>query len=151
MRAERSATALKPFTILLIEDNPGDVRLAQEIFHECGSRVRFRIASDGADGLRQLRDYGTEPGYGCPSLILLDLNLPKMDGWEVLSTIKQEAKLRRIPVIVLTTSDNEKDIRQAYELHANCYVVKPAGLDEFERVVRSISQFWLETAILPED
>jgi CheY-like chemotaxis protein len=134
--------------ILLVEDNPGDARLVAELFKEGRSSHRIRHVSDGVEALAYLRD-NVEPAARLPDLILLDLNLPRKDGRELLAEIKADERLRRIPVVVLTTSQAEDDIAKAYGLYANCYITKPMDLDQFARVVKSIEDFWLTTAKLP--
>ncbi|HWI57962.1 MAG TPA: response regulator [Bacillota bacterium] len=137
--------------ILLVEDNPGDARLTLEAFK--GSRVRnqLRHVSNGADALAYLRREGAFARMPRPHLILLDLNLPGIDGRQVLATIKADEQLRCIPVIVLTTSQAEEDIAKAYHLNANCYVAKPMHLDEFMRVIKLIEDFWLTVVKLPSE
>jgi chemotaxis family two-component system response regulator Rcp1 len=137
--------------VLLIEDNPGDVRLAMEALKEAKLANHVSIASDGEEALAFLRK---EKGYGNaprPDLILLDLNLPKKDGREILAEIKKDANLKRIPVVVLTTSTAEEDILKAYNLHANCYISKPVDFDKFTQVVRQIEDFWFTVVLLPSD
>jgi CheY-like chemotaxis protein len=135
--------------ILLIEDNPGDVRLIQEAFRETGRPHHLRVAADGAHALAILRQPGAETSRSRPDLIILDLNLPGTDGRTVLRTLKADPALASIPVVVLTSSDDERDIRQAYAAGANCYVVKPLDLDHFLDTLGAIEQFWLITARLP--
>lgn len=135
--------------ILLVEDNPGDVRLTIEAMKEGGLTNRVVAVSDGDEAIQYLTGQGKFAGAPRPDLILLDLNLPRRDGREVLAEIKQHADLKRIPVIVLTTSQAETDILKAYNLHANCYVTKPVDLDRFWTVIRAIQDFWLNTARLP--
>jgi CheY-like chemotaxis protein len=137
--------------ILMVEDNPADVRLAQEAFRECTAHDSLSVARDGVEATEFLRRRGRFSGARRPDLILLDLNLPRKDGREVLAEIKADPELMRIPVIVLTTSRADKDVQRTYELHANCYVVKPSDLDEFLDVVRSIEHFWLKAATLPKE
>jgi two-component system, chemotaxis family, response regulator Rcp1 len=137
--------------ILLVEDNPGDVRLTQEVLREGKVHNHLNIVDDGVKALAFLNK---EPPYTHapnPDLILLDLNLPRKDGREVLQRIKENHHLRRIPVVVLTTSQAEQDILQAYELHANCYITKPIDLDQFIKVVKSIEEFWLTIVKLPRE
>jgi CheY-like chemotaxis protein len=140
--------ATKRPDILMVEDNPADVRLAQEAFRECAAHNSLSIARDGVEASDFLHRRGKFADASRPDLILLDLNLPRKDGREVLGEIKADPELMRIPVIVLTTSRAERDVRRTYDLHANCYVVKPADLDEFFGVVRSIEAFWLKAATL---
>jgi len=135
--------------ILLVEDNPGDVRLTREALKEAKFRNTLQVVGDGAEALAYLRQQGQYSGAIRPHLIMLDLNLPRMDGREVLATIKKDADLRRIPVVVLSSSQAETDIARAYELHANCYVTKPVDIDHFLQVVKSIEEFWVEIVKLP--
>ncbi|HZN60841.1 MAG TPA: response regulator [Planctomycetota bacterium] len=135
--------------ILLVEDNPGDVRLSQEAWKEARIRNRLHVAEDGVEALAFLRREGRHADAVRPHLILLDLNLPRKDGREVLADIKKDPKLKHIPVVVLTTSKAEQDVLMTYELHANCYISKPLDMDQFVRVVRSIEEFWLATVTLP--
>lgn len=135
--------------VLLVEDSPGDVRLTREAFRDVNPQIELHVATDGVDALDFLSreaPYGAAPR---PDFILLDLNLPKLDGREVLSRIKKDPKFSTIPTIILTTSDAEADILRSYELRANCYLTKPVEFDRFERVVKSINEFWLTTATLP--
>lgn len=135
--------------ILLVEDNPGDARLTEEAFKESKVRSRLRHLADGDEALAYLRREGKYAGARRPQLILLDLNLPRLDGRQVLAEIKSDDRLKRIPVIVMTTSQAEEDVLRAYNLYANCYVPKPMDLDSFLRVIRSIEDFWLTTVKLP--
>lgn len=135
--------------LLLVEDNPGDIRLTQEAFKECHVRVHLSVAMDGVEAIDFLRQQGKFKDAPRPDLILLDLNLPKKSGREVLSEIKNDPDLKRIPVVVMTTSKAQQDIQRAYTLNANCYVTKPVELDEFMGVVQSIEDFWLTKATLP--
>ena len=137
-------------TVLLVEDSPGDVRLTQEAFRVADPTIDLRIASDGVEAMAFLHREGTCADSPRPDLILLDLNLPRMDGREVLARIKADAVLKLIPTVILTTSDAEADIVRSYQLQANCYLSKPMQLDAFERVVRSVLDFWLTTAKLPQ-
>ena len=140
----------RPIEILLIEDNPGDIRLTQEALRDNKVRNNMAVARDGAEALALLRREGQYADSPRPDLILLDLNLPKIDGREVLRRIKDDKKLRPIPVVILTTSRDEQDVLKAYGLHANCYVAKPVELEQFMEVVRSIEGFWLTVVTLPE-
>jgi len=135
--------------VLLVEDNPGDVRLTREALDETGGSVGLNVVSDGIEALRFLRREAPYDNAPRPSLILLDLNLPKKDGREVLAEIKTDDDLKMIPVVVMTTSDAQLDIRRAYSLHANCYVTKPADFDAYVGLVQSIEEFWLSTAKVP--
>jgi chemotaxis family two-component system response regulator Rcp1 len=139
------------FEILLVEDNPGDVRLTIEVLKEGRARSNLNVVKDGVEALAFLRREGKYAGAARPDLILLDLNLPRMDGREVLAEIKSSLHLRCIPVVVLTTSIAEQDVRRSYGLHANCYVTKPANLDQFVQVIKAIEDFWLTTVRLPPE
>ena len=141
----------RPVEILLVEDNPGDVRLTREALHEGKVRNNLNVAPDGVEALAFLRKQGAYAGAVRPDLILLDLNLPKKDGREVLEEIKADPALRNIPVVVLTSSQAEQDIVRAYDLHANCYVTKPVDLDQFIRVVQTIEDFWFTIVKLPPE
>jgi chemotaxis family two-component system response regulator Rcp1 len=136
--------------VLLVEDSPGDVRLTKEAFREANGAIHLHVASDGLEAMAFLMRQGVHADAPRPDFILLDLNLPKMDGREVLSTIKGDDALKTIPTIILTTSDAESDITRSYQLQANCYLTKPVHLDEFEAVVKSINDFWLTRAQLPK-
>lgn len=140
---------VKPIEILLVEDNPGDVRLTMEALNEAKVLNNLTVIKDGVDALAYLRRQGPYANAVRPHLIVLDLNLPRKDGREVLAEIKADETLRRIPVVVLTTSDDEQDVLRSYNLHANCYVTKPVDLDRFIKVVRSIEDFWLGIVVLP--
>jgi CheY-like chemotaxis protein len=135
--------------ILLVEDNPADVRLTQEALKEEKIHNNLSVVNDGVEALAFLRREGRYANAVRPDLILLDLNLPRKDGREVLAEIKQDEKLKAIPVVVLTVSDAERDILQSYKLHANCYIKKPLNLGEFSKVVKSIREFWLTIVKLP--
>jgi CheY-like chemotaxis protein len=139
----------RPIEILLVEDNPGDVRLTQEVFKEGKIRNRLSVAWNGEEALAYLRREGRFAGSIRPDLILLDLNLPRKGGREVLAEIKADPKLKCIPVVILTTSQADQDIAESYNQHANCYIVKPVDLDHFIGVVRSIEGFWLQIVKLP--
>ena len=140
---------MKPFEILLVEDNPADVRLAQEALREGQVENSLNVVPDGMEAVAFLRREGNYAGVSRPDLILLDLNLPKKDGREVLAQIKADDELKMIPVIVLTTSADDQDIQTAYRLHANCYVIKQLDLDAYISTVRSIENFWFRTTKLP--
>jgi chemotaxis family two-component system response regulator Rcp1 len=142
------AATARSIEILLVEDNPGDVRLTIEGLKEGKVRNNLHVATDGVEAMEFLRR-SAEPGAVRPDLILLDLNLPRMDGREVLSAIKSDARLRTIPVVVLTTSRAEQDVLRSYELQANCYITKPVDLEQFITVVKSIEDFWLTIVTLP--
>jgi CheY-like chemotaxis protein len=135
--------------ILLVEDNPGDARLTLEAFKEGKVINNLSVVSNGVDALSFLRREGQYEKASVPDLVLLDLNLPKMDGREVLAAIKEDADLKSIPVVVLTTSSSQDDVARAYGHHANCYITKPVDLDQFLRVVQSIESFWLSLVRLP--
>ena len=140
----------RPIEIMLVEDNPADVRLTRETLKEGKVRNHLHVVSDGVEALAWLRREGKFTDAARPDVILLDLNLPKKDGREVLAEIKGDRDLGRIPVIVLTISQAEQDILAAYDLRANCFISKPIDLDEFIKVVRSIEDFWLTIVKLPE-
>ena len=140
-----------PVEILLIEDNPGDVRLTKEALKDAKVRNNLHVVSDGVAALAFLHHEGDYAQVPRPDVILLDLNLPKKDGREVLAEIKTDPYLKRVPVVVLTSSGAEEDIVKSYGLHANCYIRKPLGLDQFIEVVRSIEGFWLAIVTLPPD
>ena len=142
-------TIYETVEILLVEDNPGDVRLTQEVLRDGRVRNNMSVAKDGVDAISFLRQTGAYAGAPRPDIILLDLNLPKKDGREVLADIKADPDLKHIPVVVLTTSSAEQDIVRSYGLHANCYITKPVDLDQFIRVIRSIEDFWLTIVKLP--
>ena len=139
----------EPVEILLVEDNPADVRLTQEAFKEGKVHNHMSIARNGEEALAFLRRAGQFADAPRPDIILLDLNLPRKDGREVLAEIKEDADLKHIPVVILTTSENENDLIQSYSLHANCYICKPVDLENFLEVVRRIEGFWLEIVKLP--
>ena len=138
-----------PIEILLVEDNPGDVRLTQEALKEHKIVNHLYLAKDGVEAIDFLRREGEYADAVRPDLILLDLNLPKKDGREVLMEIKKDEELRRIPVVVLTTSRAEEDIIRTYDCHANCYITKPVDFEQFINVVKSIEDFWLSVVKLP--
>ena len=140
------ALAGAPIEILLVEDNPADVRLTLEALKDAKMPNRLHVARDGVEAIRLLRDdTGTVPR---PDLVLLDLNLPRKDGREVLAEIKKDDALRHIPVVILTTSQAEQDVVQSYRLGANAFITKPAEIDHFFEVIRSMEHFWLQTAKL---
>ncbi len=140
----------RPVEVLLIEDNPGDIRLTQEAFKEGRFLVNFTVATDGVQAIDMLNQRGPYVQTPRPDLILLDLNLPKKNGREVLGEIKADDELKRIPVVVMTTSKAAQDIHRVYDLNANCYITKPVELDEFLKVIRSIEDFWLTIVTLPQ-
>lgn len=135
--------------ILLVEDNPGDIRLIQEAFKESGIEGNLRVTRDGEQALAFLRHEGKYQDSPRPDFILLDLNLPRMDGCEVLTEIKQNEDLRRIPVLILSTSTRTEDVLRAYDLHANCYIPKPTDLDKLVDLGQQLRKFWLCVALLP--
>ena len=142
-------TMARPVEILLVEDNPGDVRLTMEALKEGKLSNELHVVEDGIEALAFLRKEGKYTQAPHPDLILLDLNLPKKDGREVLAEIKEDPDLKRIPVVILTTSKAEEDILRTYDLHANCYVTKPVELEQFMTIVRYIEEFWLTIVKLP--
>ena len=139
----------EPIEILLVEDNPGDVRLTQEALKEGKVINNLHVVGDGVKALAFLHREGEYADAPRPDVMLLDLNLPRMDGREVLAVVKTDEHLRRIPVVVLTVSKAEEDILKTYDLHANCYITKPIDLDQFMKVVRAIEDFWLSIVKLP--
>jgi len=141
----------KPIEILLVEDNPGDARLTREVLNDAKVINNISVARDGEEAMAFLRREGTYADALRPDLILLDLNLPRKDGREVLAEIKQDPDLRRIPVVILTTSQAEEDILKSYNLHANCYLTKPVDLDQFISLVQAVENFWLSIVKLPRD
>lgn len=146
---EMVETGRSGFEVLLVEDSPGNVRLTREAFKEAKVHVNLRVASDGIEAMAFLKREGKHADNPRPDLILLDLNLPKKDGREVLEEIKQSPALKTIPIVILTTSKSEEDILRSYSLHANCYIPKPVTLDGFLTVVKSIDGFWLSVVKLP--
>ena len=138
-----------PTNVLLVEDSPGDVRLTQEAFRDANQDIHLHVANDGVEAMAFLLREGAHADAPRPDLILLDLNLPKMDGREVLAHIKANEGLKMIPTVILTTSEAEVDIVKSYRLSANCYLTKPVQLDAFENLVKSINDFWLTKAKLP--
>jgi chemotaxis family two-component system response regulator Rcp1 len=146
---EITKEACRPIEILMVEDNPGDVRLTVEALKEGKIRNNFHTVEDGVEALAFLRHQGPYASAPRPDIVLLDLNLPKKNGREVLAEIKEDPDLRRIPVVILTVSQAEQDILKSYNLHANCYITKPVDLDQFLEVVKSIENFWLTVVMLP--
>ena len=140
-----------PAEILLIEDSAADVRLTQEAFKDAKVLNNMNVVTDGVDAMRYLRREGEYAKVPRPDLILLDLNLPRKDGREVLAEVKADPDLRRIPVVILTTSRAEEDVLRAYNLHANCYITKPVDFNQFMEVVKSIEHFWLAVVTLPKE
>ncbi len=144
-----SCAAVRPLQLLLVEDNPGDVRLTREALKNGDVSLQLSVVRDGVEAIDFLRKRGDFKSAPVPDLILLDLNLPRKSGREVLSEIKSDPDLKRIPVLVMTTSHADQDINRAYSLNANCYITKPMDLNEFLRIVKSIEDFWLKTVTLP--
>jgi len=136
--------------VLLIEDSPGDVRLTQEAFRDVNQLVYLHVVNDGVEAMAFLKQEGKLTHAPRPDLILLDLNLPKMDGRQVLAQIKEDDNLKTIPTVILTTSEDQMDILKSYQLLANCYLTKPVELDQFESLVKSINKFWLTKVKLPQ-
>lgn len=143
------SSSARPIEILLVEDNPGDVDLTKEALGEGKVVNNLHVVEDGIEALAFLRRQGTYAGSALPDLILLDLNLPRKDGREVLAEIKEDPELKLIPVVVLTTSEAERDVLKAYSLHANCYITKPVDLNQFIDVVKAIEDFWFAVVKLP--
>ena len=141
----------RPTSILLIEDNPGDRRLIIEVMKAGRLTTKLNTVEDGVKAMDFLRKQGDYADAPTPDLILIDLNLPKMSGQEVLTKIKTDSKLKRIPVVVLTSSESDGDIGQCYDLHANCYIAKPADIEKFNTVVRSIENFWFSIVTLAQE
>jgi two-component system, chemotaxis family, response regulator Rcp1 len=139
-----------PIQVLLVEDSPGDVRLTREAFNDANRQIQLHVASDGVEAMAFLRREGAHVIAPRPDLILLDLNMPKMDGRQVLAQIKEDQTLKTIPTVILTTSEAEADIVKSYELQANCYLSKPVQLDAFEALVKSVNDFWLTKVRLPK-
>jgi chemotaxis family two-component system response regulator Rcp1 len=144
-----NSKATEPVDVLLIEDNPGDVRLTKEALKDAKLKIHMHVVGDGMEAMAFLRKQGKYAASPRPDLVLLDLNLPKKDGRQVLAEIKEDPDLKRIPVVIITTSKAEEDVLKSYNLHANCYVTKPLDLDQFITVVQSIEQFWLTIVKLP--
>jgi two-component system, chemotaxis family, response regulator Rcp1 len=142
---------VKPIELLLVEDSEPDVRLTIEALREAKVKNRLWVCEDGVEALDFLRRKGRHVDAPRPDLILLDLNLPRKDGRQVLKEIKTDDSLKRIPVVVLTTSKNEEDVLRAYDLHANCYITKPVDFNRFMDVVKSIENFWLTVVRLPDE
>jgi len=141
----------RPIEILLVEDNPGDVRLTREALKEGGILTNLSVVQDGVEALAYLRQVEPYAGQIRPDLVLLDLNLPRKNGNEVLREIKLDGDLRRIPVVILTTSKAERDVFKSYDLHANCYIHKPVDFEQFTKAVRSIEDFWFSLVMLPPE
>jgi CheY-like chemotaxis protein len=143
--------AAMPLEVLLVEDSPGDVRLTQEAFHDAKTMIHLHVVTDGMEAMAFMRREGPHASAPRPDLVLLDLNLPKIDGRQVLAMIKGDSQLKMIPVVVLTTSGSEDDIMKTYRLHANCYLTKPVDLNDFLNVVKSIDEFWMTKVKLPRE
>jgi CheY-like chemotaxis protein len=139
----------RPVSILLVEDNPGDVRLTQEAFQNCKSNIDLTVVMDGLEAIHYLKKENAYREAKTPDLILLDLNLPKINGREILEKIKSNPALKRIPVIILTTSSAEYDITNSYDLHVNGFINKPVDFDRFFDIIHNIEQFWIQKAVLP--
>ena len=142
---------IRPVEILLVDDNPGDIRLTQEALKDSKVLNNLHIVEDGLEALNYLRKKGEFKNEATPDLVLLDLNLPKRNGREVLSEIKEDDLLKHIPVVILTISRAEEDILKSYELHANCYITKPVDMNQFIKIVRSIESFWFSIVKLPQN
>jgi chemotaxis family two-component system response regulator Rcp1 len=148
---ESAGTGVPFFEVLLVEDSPGDVRLTREAFKDAKVRINLHVASDGAEAMAFLRREGKYADVPRPDLVLLDLNLPKKSGREVLEEIKEDPILMSIPIVILTTSASEQDVLRSYLLHANCFITKPVDLTGFLTVVKSIDNFWLSVVKLPHE
>ncbi len=140
---------MRPIEIMLVEDNAGDIRLTQEALSDSKIRNNLSVARDGLEALRMLRREGEHASVARPDLIILDLNMPRMDGREFLEVMKSDPALSTIPVAVLTTSQSEADVLKAYKLHANCYITKPLSMDRFAEVVQAVEDFWFAIVTLP--
>jgi chemotaxis family two-component system response regulator Rcp1 len=134
---------------LLVEDNPGDVRMVIEALKDCRVNNNLNVVEDGVEAIGYLKGQARYAGRPRPDLVLLDLNLPRKDGHQVLAEVKADADLRQIPIVVLTTSENDRDVNKAYDLSANCYITKPSGLEQFVAVMKSIQYFWSMVVQLP--
>jgi chemotaxis family two-component system response regulator Rcp1 len=148
---ESMGTLAVPIEVLLVEDSPGDVRLTREAFKDAKVHINLHVASDGTDAMAFLHREGEHSNAPRPDLILLDLNLPKKDGREVLAELKESPTLKTIPVVILTTSASDADIQASYQRHANCFITKPVDLEGFLKVVKSIDNFWLSVVKLPHE
>lgn len=142
---------IKPVEILLVEDSPADIRLTQEALKGSKIRNHLHIVTDGEEAMDFLQGRGNYAGMPRPDIILLDLNLPRKNGHEVLKEIKEDSEMRRIPVVILTTSDDEHDVLKSYDLYANCYITKPLSLERFGYIVQHIEDFWLSIVRLPPE
>jgi CheY-like chemotaxis protein len=141
---------LRPVEILLVEDNPGDILLTKEALEEIKIANNLNVVEDGIEAMNFLKNRGKYKEERKPDLIILDLNLPKKDGREVLAEVKESKRLRKIPVVILTSSEAEKDILKSYDLHANCFISKPIDLEQFSKIVKTISEFWFTIVKLPD-
>jgi len=150
MKTNGSGNEPRAIEVLLVEDSPGDVRLTQEAFRDANRAIRIHVATDGVEAMAFLHKEGAHAYAPRPDIILLDLNLPKMDGREVLAQIKADVGLKTIPTVILTTSEAETDIVKSYQLQANCYLTKPVQFDEFASLVKIINEFWLTKVKLPQ-
>ncbi len=146
-----NATAIMPIEVLLVEDNPGDAELTRIALEDSKISVNLNVVEDGVEAMAFLHKQGNYANAPHPDIVLLDLNLPRKDGREVLAEIKADQKLRRIPVVVLTTSQSEEDILKAYNLSANCFITKPVDFDQFVKIVQSIENFWFAIVKLPPE
>ena len=144
-----NSTLVESIDILLVEDNPGDVRLTKEAFNKCNLHNNLFVVKDGIEAMSFLRQVAKYADAPTPGMIFLDLNLPKKDGREVLEEIKADENLKKIPVVILTTSQAEEDILKAYNLHANCFITKPVGFEQFSKIVSAIDNFWFSIVKLP--
>jgi CheY-like chemotaxis protein len=142
--------SVDPVQVLLVEDNEGDVRLAQEALKDSKLHIALSVVSDGVEAMEFLRRQGRFATVDEPDLILLDINLPRKGGLEVLAEVKEDESLRNIPVVIMTSSDAEADIIRSYNLHANCYITKPVDLEQFTEVVKAVDQFWFSIVSLPK-
>lgn len=140
---------MKKVEILLVEDNPGDIVLTQEAFKSAKVANTLNVVRDGEEALMYLRRQGQFASVAIPDIILLDLNLPRIDGREVLEEIKKDPELKQIPIVILTSSEADSDVLQTYNLHVNCYVVKPVDFDKFMKVIQAVNDFWLTVVKLP--
>ncbi|MEH1937356.1 MAG: response regulator [Nostoc sp.] len=144
-------TAIMPIEVLLVEDNPGDAQLTRIALEDSKFSIHLNVVEDGVEAMAFLRKQEKYAKVAQPHIVLLDLNLPRKDGREVLAEIKGDEKLKRIPVVILTTSQSEEDILKAYNLYANCYITKPVDFDQFVKVVQSIENFWFAIVKLPPE
>jgi CheY-like chemotaxis protein len=147
---DTTGSRLAPIEVLLVEDSAGDVRLTREAMKDAKVHISLNVAKDGIEAMAILKREGEHANAPRPDLILLDLNLPKKDGREVLKEIKESAALKSIPVVILTTSSSQEDVHNSYQLHANCYITKPVALEGFLKVIQSIDNFWLSVVKLPK-